>query len=88
MPYKQITAAYRDYAKFLREKVAVAEELVEAVPATVPAIQPSAAPKYASVPDLNEIIASPAGRNARHRGALHGGWRWPRRTRWRQCGRG
>jgi uncharacterized protein (DUF885 family) len=59
MPYKQITAAYRDYAKFLREKVAVAEELVEAVPATVPAIQPSAAPKYASVPDLNEIIGLP-----------------------------
>ena len=59
MPYKQITTAYRDYAKFLREKVAAADEPAEATPAVAPAIQPAAAPKYGSVPDLNEIIGLP-----------------------------
>ncbi len=57
MPIKQIDQALQDYAKFLREKVADASVAVK--PTSVPPIQPSAAPKIASVPDLNEILALP-----------------------------
>jgi hypothetical protein len=59
MPYKDVVAAYQDYAKFLREKVAAADVPVGVAPASVAAVQPSAPPKFSSVPDLNEIIALP-----------------------------
>lgn len=54
---KQIDQSLTDYAKYLREKVADASTAVR--PTSVPAITPAAAPKIASVPDLNEIIALP-----------------------------
>ena len=57
VPYKQIDKVLEDYAVFLREKVADAG--VAVTPANVAAIQPSAPPKFASVPDLNEILALP-----------------------------
>ncbi|MBP8275094.1 MAG: DUF885 family protein [Acidobacteria bacterium] len=54
---KQIDQSLTDYAKYLREKVADASTAVR--PTSVPAITPAAAPKIASVPDLNEIISLP-----------------------------
>jgi uncharacterized protein (DUF885 family) len=57
MPSKQIDTALTDYAKFLREKVADADTPVK--PLSVAPITPAAAPKFSSVPDLNEIIALP-----------------------------
>lgn len=57
MPAKQIDQALTDYAKFLREKVADASIAVK--PASVAPITAAAAPKIASVPDLNEILALP-----------------------------
>ncbi len=57
MPIKQVDQALTDYAKFLREKVADASIAVK--PTSVAPIVPSAAPKIASVPDLNEILALP-----------------------------
>jgi uncharacterized protein (DUF885 family) len=59
LPYKQVTTAFRDYARFLREKVAVADEPALMTPTSLPAVQPSAPPKFSSVPDLNEILALP-----------------------------
>src|SRR5262249_46472342 len=54
VPFKKIDAALQDYATFLQDKVAAANLTVaEAAPQP---IAPSAAPKVASVPDLNEII--------------------------------
>ena len=57
MPYKQVDKALQDYAAFLRDKVADAEAPPSA--AAVAPIQPAASPKYASVPDLAEIVALP-----------------------------
>ena len=57
MPFPQVTKALTDYAAFLRDKVADADTVV--TPATVTPIAPSAAPQYASVPDLVEIINLP-----------------------------
>ena len=57
MPYKQIDKVLEDYAGFLREKVADAG--VAASPASVAPIQAAAQPKFASVPDLNEVLALP-----------------------------
>ena len=59
MPFKQLDTALQDYATFLRDKVAAADAPVAATPASVPPVQPAPAPKYASVPDLAEIIALP-----------------------------
>jgi hypothetical protein len=59
LPYKKINEAYQDYAKFLRERVAAADESVPAEPASVAAVQPAAPPKFGSVPDLTEILAFP-----------------------------
>ena len=59
VPYKQANAALQDYATFLREKVAAADLQVAPSPASVPPVQPAPAPKYASVPDLSEILALP-----------------------------
>jgi Bacterial protein of unknown function (DUF885) len=57
MPYRQIDKTLEDYAAFLRDKVADASVAVS--PATVPQIQAFPAMKFASVPDLAEIIALP-----------------------------
>ena len=78
MPYKQLDTALQDYATFLREKVAAADAPVPATPASVPPVQPAPAPKYASVPDLAEIIALPQDEmrdivDALQRGAAAGG---------------
>jgi uncharacterized protein (DUF885 family) len=59
VPFKAVTAAYSDYAKFLREKVAAADEQVAVTPATVAEVAPATAPKFSSVPDLAEILALP-----------------------------
>jgi uncharacterized protein (DUF885 family) len=57
MPFPQVTKALTDYASFLRDKVA--DSGVAVTPATVAPIQPAPAPKFASVPDLVEIINLP-----------------------------
>lgn len=57
MPFAQVTKALTDYAAFLRDKVA--DPAIAASPATVAPIVPAAAPKFASVPDLVEIINLP-----------------------------
>ena len=57
MPFGQVTKALTEYAAFLRDKVA--DPAIAASPATVAPIAPAAAPKYASVPDLAEIINLP-----------------------------
>jgi hypothetical protein len=54
-----VTAALTDYAVFLREKVAAADQQVAPSPSSVPPVEPAPAQKYASVPDLREIIALP-----------------------------
>jgi len=59
MPFKQADTALQEYAAFLRDKVATADAQVPTLPASVPPVQPVPAPQYASVPDLNEIIALP-----------------------------
>ncbi len=59
MPFKQIDAALQDYALFLRDKVAAADAQVPATPASVPPFSRRRRQKYASVPDLAEIIALP-----------------------------
>ncbi len=57
MPSKQIDEALTNYAKFLREQVADANTAVK--PLTVTSLVAAPAPKFSSVPDLNEIIALP-----------------------------
>ncbi len=57
MPYKQVDQALQDYAAFLRDKVADANTPVS--PTSIAPVQPAAPPEFASVPDLNEIIALP-----------------------------
>ena len=57
MPYKHVDKALQDYAAFVRDKVA--DENTRPLPAKVAPIQPAPAHKYASVPDLAEIIALP-----------------------------
>ena len=59
MPYKQLDKTLQDYSGFLRDKVAGADAQVAPTPATIAPVPPMAAPKFASVPDLNEIIALP-----------------------------
>lgn len=57
MPYKQIDKTLLEYSVFLRDKVA--DAAMSVTPTTVAPIAPAAAPKFASVPDLNEILALP-----------------------------
>jgi hypothetical protein len=59
LPAKQANTILEEYSTLLREKVAAADAQVVASPATVPAVTPAPAPKYASVPDLAQIIALP-----------------------------
>lgn len=57
MPFGQLTKAMTDYAGFLRDKVSDAATPV--APSSVAPITPAAPPKFASVPDLAEIINLP-----------------------------
>lgn len=57
MPYKQVDQALADYATFLKDKVASTSVVTPVT--SVNAIQPAPAPRFSSVPDLNEIIALP-----------------------------
>jgi uncharacterized protein (DUF885 family) len=59
LPYKRLNEAYQEYATFLREKVAAADEPAPVDPTSIPGVQPSAPPRFSSVPDLNEILALP-----------------------------
>jgi uncharacterized protein (DUF885 family) len=59
VPFKAVTAAYQDYAKFLRERVAAADEPAPVTQALASDIVVPPAPKFSSVPDLNEILALP-----------------------------
>jgi len=59
MPYRQVDTTLQDYAAFLRDKVATEDASVAVTPASVPPVTPSPAPAFASVPDLNAIIALP-----------------------------
>ena len=68
---RQVTTACQDYATFLREKVAAADRAGRAdAGERCRRCSPRPPPKFSSVPDLNEIIALPAGRDARRRRAL------------------
>ena len=81
MPFKQVDAALQDYATFLRDKVAAADAQVRGDAGERAAVAPAPAPKFASVPDLAEIIALPqdemrdivARFNARRPGGGRGG---------------
>jgi len=57
MPFKQLDAALQDYSTFLRDKAAKTDADTPMAPATIPPVTPSAPSKYASVPDLAEILA-------------------------------
>jgi hypothetical protein len=59
LPFKHATASLQGYASVLRDKVAAADAPIEATPASVGPVEPAPAPKYASVPDLAEMIALP-----------------------------
>jgi hypothetical protein len=56
MPFKQLDDGLQAHAALLRDKVAAADAQIAPAPASVPAVTPSPAPKYASVPNLAEII--------------------------------
>jgi hypothetical protein len=57
MPFKQLDAGLQEYITFLRDKVAKTDADGPVTPATIPPVTPSPASKYASVPDLAEILA-------------------------------
>jgi hypothetical protein len=59
VPFKEADAALQSYAAFLRDKVAAADAQVSPAPATIAPVTPVPAPKFASVPNLGEIIALP-----------------------------
>jgi len=60
MPFKKADAALQAYATFLKEKVATADSTVASTPAgAAPKIPPAPAPRFASVPDLGELLALP-----------------------------
>ena len=58
-PYQRVDEALKSYAGVLRDKVAAENVAAPASPSTAPPIAPAAEPKYADVPDLNEIIGLP-----------------------------
>jgi hypothetical protein len=60
LPYKQADAALQAYAALLRDKVAVADLAASDMPVPAPAaIVPAPAPRFGSVPDLQEILSLP-----------------------------
>jgi hypothetical protein len=58
-PFKEADAALQAYVGVLRDKVAAVDAQVAAAPASIPPVTPVPAPKFASVPNLAEIIALP-----------------------------
>jgi Bacterial protein of unknown function (DUF885) len=58
LPFKHVDGALRDYAAFLRDKVAAANSPATSSPAATP-VSPAPPVKFASVPDLAEILALP-----------------------------
>jgi hypothetical protein len=56
MPFKQLDEGLQAHVALLRDKVAAADAEVATSPASVPPVTPAPAPKYASVPDLAEIL--------------------------------
>ena len=60
VPFKKADAALQGYAALLKDKVAAADLGPPGAPVPAPsAVAPASAPKFASVPDLAEIIALP-----------------------------
>ena len=60
LPYKKLDAALKAYGVFLKDTVAAASpEKLEGYAAGPLTIQPAPAPKFASVPNLQELIALP-----------------------------
>jgi hypothetical protein len=59
LPYKHANAALQEYAAFLREKVAAANQTPGAAPTTAPVIDPAPAPEIGDVPDLQGLLALP-----------------------------
>ena len=57
MPFKQLDAGLQDYITFLRDKVAKTDVDGPVSPTTIPPVTPAPAQKFASVPDLTEILA-------------------------------
>ena len=58
LPYKHVNTALQEYAAFLREKVAAANQ-APASPPAAPVIAPAPAPKIGDVPDLPGLLALP-----------------------------
>ena len=75
MPYKQVDEALQSYAAFLRDKVAAENLQVAATPPPASRSRRRRKPKYADVPDLNEIIALPQDEMRDIVGALQREWR-------------
>jgi hypothetical protein len=78
LPFKKADAALLAYSTFLKEKVAVGAQGTPTVPAVPPAtVVPAPAPKFASVPDLKELVALPQDEMTdivqRFRGSVAGG---------------
>ena len=59
LPYKHVNTALQEYAAFLREKVAPANQTPDAIPPAALIIAPAPAPKIQEVPDLQELLALP-----------------------------
>jgi hypothetical protein len=58
LPYRNVDRALQDYATFLRDKVATGNVSIPA-PAAMATIAPPAAPKFAQVPNLSQLLALP-----------------------------
>ena len=59
LPTKHVNTALQEYAAFLREKVAPANQTTGAIPPAALIIAPAPAPKIQEVPDLQELLALP-----------------------------
>ena len=59
LPFKHVDGALRDYAAFLRDKVAAANQAATSAQPAATSVAPAPAVKFASVPDLAEILALP-----------------------------
>ncbi len=76
MPYAKVDEGLKNYAALLRDKVAAENLQVAATPATSEPIAAGPQLKFADVPDLAEIIALAAGRDARRGREIHRCRRW------------
>ena len=59
LPYKHVDTALQEYAAFLREKVASANQTPGAVSHAAPVVAPAPAPEIGDVPDLQGLLALP-----------------------------